>query len=129
MANTITARTLVGSGSDPVIVRQIHIVSDGTEETDYVVYDNSAFVADVSKGKLLHVMVMGDSGILRLEWDQTADSAALSVDAANGMHFDFGPFGGIKNPNGTGATGDLVLSTADLDAGDEVTLIVYIGQD
>lgn len=128
MANTVTQRTLLGAGSDKNIYRLIHIVSDGTEESDLVIYDNSAFVADTSKGKLMQVHVMGDAAVLRLEWDQTADSPALSLDAANGVHFDFREFGGISNPNGTGATGDLVLSTADMDAGDEVTLIIHIKQ-
>ena len=128
MANTVTQRTLQGSVKSKNVVRLIHIVSDGSEETDLVVYDNSAFVADVSKGNLLEVYAMGDSGILRLEWKQTADSPAISIDAANGVHFDYRRFGGIPNPNGTGATGDLVLSTADLDSGDEVTLILVIEQ-
>lgn len=128
MANTVTQRTLVGSSNSRNVIRMIHIISDGTEESDLVVYDNSAFVADVSKGNLEQVYVMGDAAVVRLEWDQTADSPAISVDAANGTHFDFRQFGGISNPNGTRATGDLVLTTNDLDAGDEITIILCINQ-
>lgn len=128
MANTVTQRTLIGSGSDKNIVRLIHIVSDGSEETDLVVYDNSAFIADTAKGRLDRVLVCGDAATIRLEWDQTADSPALSVNPSNGIDFDLRQFGGIPNPNGSGATGDLVLSSAALDAGDEVTLILHISQ-
>ena len=32
------------------------------------------------------------------------------------------------NPAGSGATGDIVLTTANLDAGDEVTLIIHVRQ-
>ncbi len=128
MANTVTQRTLLGSGSEKNIVRLIHIASDGTEETDLVVYDNSSFVADTSKGKLDRVIITGDAAVVRLEWDQTADSPAIAVSADNGMDLDFREFGGIANPQGTGATGDLVLSTADLDSGDEVTIIIHINQ-
>lgn len=129
MTNTVTQRTLQGAGSDTTIVRLVHIASDGSEEADLVVYDNSAFVANVAKGKLLRVQIAGDAGVVRLEWDQTADSAAFACSADNGIDFDFTAFGGIANPNGTGATGDLVLTTNDLDAGDEVTLLLYISQE
>ena len=129
MANTVTQRTIHGGGSDKHIYRMIHIVSDGTEESDLVVFDNSAFLADTSKGKLQQIMVSGDAGILRLEWDQTADSPAFAVHPGTPGHLDFRSFGGISNPNGAGATGDLVLSTVDLDAGDEITLLIHVTQD
>jgi hypothetical protein len=128
MANTVTQRTLIGSGKDKSIVRLINIVSDGSEEADLIVYDNSAFVNDVSKGVLQEVWVSGSDCVARLEWDQTTDSPAFSINPSTGGYWDFRSFGGIGNPNGTGATGDLVLSTAALDAGDELTLIIKIGQ-
>ena len=128
MANTVTQRTLVGGGSDRNIYRLIHIVSDGTEEADLVVYDNSAFVADVTKGNLKQIWVSGDAGVLRLEWDQTADSPAFTVVPGGADHLDFRHFGGIANPGGSGATGDLVLTTVDLDAGDEFSLIIHVEQ-
>jgi hypothetical protein len=128
MANTVTQRTLVGSGSDKNIVRLIHILSDGTEESDLVVYDNSAFVADVTKGRLVEVLVSGSDCVARLEWDQTTDSPAFAFNPANGGHWCFEKFGGISNPGGTGATGDLVLTTSSLDSGDELTLIIKICQ-
>lgn len=128
MANTITQRTLLGGGSERNIYRMIHIVSDGTEETDLVVYDNSAFIANTSKGSLRQVWLSGDASTIRLEWDQTADATAFCGSADNGIYFDFRGFGGIGNPGGAGATGDLLLTTSDLDAGDEVFLIIHIVQ-
>jgi hypothetical protein len=128
MANTVTQRTLVGSGADKHIFRLIHIVSDGSEETDLVVYDNSALCADTSKGVLEEVWASGSTSIMRLEWDQTTDSPAISLDPSSTNYLDFRPFGGIGNPNGSGATGDLVLTTANLDSADEVTLILHIRQ-
>jgi hypothetical protein len=128
MANTVTQRTLVGSGKDKTIVRLINIVSDGTEESDLVIYDNSALVADTSKGRLTELMVSGSSCQLQFEWDQTTDSPAFTCDPANGTHWCFESFGGISNPNGTGATGDLLLTTTNLDAGDVVSIIIKIAQ-
>jgi hypothetical protein len=128
MANTVTQRTLVGDSRTRNVVRHVHIVSDGTEESDLIVFNNSDFVNDTSKGRLVGLTAIGDSCVARLEWDQTADSPILSVDPANGVQLDFSHFGGVSNPNGSGATGDILLSTADLDAGDEITLILEIEQ-
>jgi hypothetical protein len=128
MANTVTQRTLSGGGKDKNIIRSIHILSDGTEETDLVVYDNSAFTADTSKGKLCQVWLSGNAATMRLEWDQDTDAPAFAGDPSNGNYWDFRGFGGISNPNGTGATGDLLLTTAALDANDEVFLVMHISQ-
>ena len=66
MANTITQTTLLGSGDDKNIIRHIHITSDGSEETNLVIYDNSAFVGDTSKGKIEQIWASGSSGIMTL---------------------------------------------------------------
>lgn len=128
MVNTVTQRTLLGGGSDRNIYRMIHIVSDGSEEADLVVYDNSTLIADTAKGSLMQVWLSGDASIMRLEWDQTTDSPAFAGDPTNGLHYDFRGFGGITNPNGSGATGDLLLTSVDLDSGDEVMIIIHIVQ-
>lgn len=128
MANTVTQRTLLGGGSERNIYRMVHISSDGTEETDTIIYNNSDFINDTAKGSLRQVWLSGDTATIRLEWDQTTDSPCFAGSADNGVHFDFRGFGGIGNPGGAGATGDLLLTTADLDAGDEVFIIVHIVQ-
>ena len=128
MANTITQRTLLGGGSERSIIRLIHIVSDGSEETDLVVYDNSTLVADVLKGNLMKVWLSGSDSVMRLEWDQTTDSPAFAGNPSNGSFWDFTSFGGIGNPGDTGATGDLLLTTTGLDSGDEVFIIIHITQ-
>jgi adhesin HecA-like repeat protein len=129
MVNTVTPRTLVGGGKEKNIVILINVVSDGSEETDYVVYDNSAFVNDVSKGRVMCVEASGSDCVVRLEWDQTADSPVCSVNPGGGNgKMDFRRSGGVKNPGGAGATGDLLMSTAGLDAGDEFTLKIHITQ-
>ncbi len=129
MANTITQQTLFGDANSKVVIRHIHIVSDGSEETDLVIYDNSTLMNDASKGVLDKVEAHGSSCILRLEWDQTTDSPICSVDPANNPCINFARMvGGRRNPNGTGATGDIVLTTANLDAGDEVSLFITVRQ-
>lgn len=128
MANTITQRTLVGAGRDKVIVRLINIVSDGTEETDLVIYDNSTFVNDVTKGNLMKVVASGSTCQCLLEWDQTTDSPIVAFDPAYTQKYDFKHVGGVNNPGGAGATGDIVLTTTNLDAGDVVTILLVVHQ-
>ena len=126
--NTITQRTLHGGGSDKYIIRSIHIVSDGSEETDLVIYDNSTLINNVTRGSLVDVKMIGDSCNIRLEWDQTTDAPIISADPSSYVNFSFSDFGGIRNPAGTGATGDIVMTTADLDSGDEVTIFITVLQ-
>ena len=128
MPNTVTQRTLVGAGSDKNIIRHIQIVSDGSEETDLVIYDNSTLVADVAKGRLVSVWASGSTCVARLEWDADTDVPVMSIDPSNGGFWDFSCFGGIDNSGGAGATGDLTLTTSGLDSGDELTLIIKIAQ-
>lgn len=128
MANTVTQRTIIGGGTEKNVIRTIHINSDGSEETDLVVYDNSTLVSDVAKGSLMQVWLSGNACTVRLEWDQTTDSPAFAGDPQHGGHYDFRGFGGITNPNGTGATGDLLLTTAGLDSADEVFIVLHISQ-
>lgn len=129
MPNTVTQRTLKGSGSEMNIVRLITIVSDGSEETDLVIYDNSTLVADVTKGRLVGLKANGSAACqCLLEWDQDTDSPIYAFDPGNGVDLCFRHFGGIKNPGGTGATGDIVLTTTNLDSGDVVSIILEIEQ-
>lgn len=129
MANTTVQTTLLGGGKSKLVVQRVHIISDGTEESNLVVYDNSAFVNDVTKGRIDYLYCTGSDCVLRLSWDATTDVAAVSVNPHQGSSFvDFREIGGLNNPGGTGATGDLLLNTANLDSGDEVTLIIGITQ-
>jgi len=128
MPNTVTQRTLFGGGSSRKVVRLINIVSDGSEETDLVIYDNSTLIADVAKGALRRVEAWGNSCTCRLEWDQTTDSPIISFDPSNNLKADFSRFGDIGNPGAAGATGDIVLTTAGLDSGDEVTILIEVIQ-
>lgn len=128
MPNTVTQRTLFGDATTKTVVRLINIVSDGDEESDLVIYDNSALIANTAKGNLLSLKAMGSSCQCLLEWDQSTDSPIVSFDPANTVDMCFKSFGGINNPNGSGATGDIVLTTTNLDNGDVVTIIIEVAQ-
>lgn len=128
MANTIVQRTLLGNSTSRKVVRMIHIISDGSEEAATVIFPNASFSAVASKGSLVRVVATGNSCTCRLSWKQTTNSPIASFDPISDIELDFANFGGITNPNGTGATGDIVLDTANLDAGDEVFILIEVAQ-
>jgi len=128
MVNTVTQKTLFGDSASRKIIRSVHIASDGTEETNLVVYNNSDFINDTSTGRLNKVWVMGSfTGAVLLSWDQTADESIISVGSGDGF-FDFTDFGGYRNPNAAGATGDIFLTSRALAALDDLTIIMEIQQ-
>lgn len=128
MANTVTQRTLFGDSSTKRVIREVIIESDGSEETDLVVYDNSAFIANTSAGVVEKIEAFGSSCTVKLEWDQTTDSPIAAFDPSSGVSLDFRPVGGIKNPGATGATGDVVLTTLGLAAENAVTIKLHLRQ-
>lgn len=128
MTNTVTQKTLEGSGNSNLVSRTIHIMSDGSEETDLIIFNNSDFIADVSKGRLVKVEATGSNCICILEWDQSTDAEICRFTPVNGFCMDFSKTGGGGNPGAAGATGDLFLTTLNLDAGDEVTITIVVQQ-
>lgn len=126
MANTVTQRTLLGDKNSRLCVRQITIVSDGTQESGLVIYDNSAFRDNPNKGSLIRLQATGSDCVCKLEWKQTTNAPILTINPA--LTVDFQESVGISNPGGTGATGDIVLSTVGLAATEAVTLIITVVQ-
>lgn len=136
MANTIT-NTRIVTGTD-LIVQQILINSDGTEETDLVIYDSSAVATALGKSDTLKSTIMGcqivvqnaaNAATLTLEYDATTDVIALPLTVAAGaMHesLDFSDHGGIVNLAGTGSTGDILLTTTGLDSGDIILMFLHV---
>lgn len=134
MANTVT-NTRINLG-DRRVIQYICIDSDGTEETDLVVYDSSAVAAAMTPAKvdplncrINSVKMISNSalGVIKLEFDATTDVLALALPFGGAdVDMDFKCFGGLKNTSGSGKTGDITLTTTGLAAGDAVTLILDI---
>lgn len=123
---TIVQRSLLGTASDKNIIRLITI--SGADETATVIYDNSALVNDVTKGNLMKCEISGSDALVSLAWDQNTDSTILTANPINSPKFNFRKIGGIPNPKGTGATGDIVVTTAGIGSGDAVTILIEVIQ-
>ena len=131
MTNTIT-NTRILNGPRTVI-QYFNLVSDGTNETDTVVYDSSAVAAAYGKAdpltstiKKVYFTSAGSGLLVRLEWDATTDVGALSLPKFTGLKLDFTSFGGLPNQGGAGKTGDITITTGSLTSGDSFTLILVV---
>lgn len=135
MANTI--KDVLLSASPKQAVKYITISSDGSEETDLVVYDSSAVAAtlglsdplDCSIEKIYAVVSAASTARVFLEWDATTDVLAFNIPANVEVNQDFRCFGISSLPNqGASAnrTGDITLTTTGLESGDSITLILWV---
>lgn len=131
MANTITNTTLMLGNSK--VVKYVCIASDGTQETDYVLYDSSAIAASLGKSDPLNCKIRSlqcfsssAAAVMKLEWDAATDVLALALPLRD-VDVCFDSFGGLKNTAGTGKTGDILLTTTGLASGDSVTIILTVG--
>jgi len=137
MANTVTQTTLIKGQRE--FINYITLVSDGSEETDLVIFDSSAVFAAVGLTDTMNASIeriifsgakLANVGTIKLEWDATTDVLALPIAFAalgdSSCVLDFSRFGGLKNYAGTGKTGDLLMTTTTLDSGDAFTLILQM---
>lgn len=126
MANTITTQTLLDGDRNAVI--KIHIVSDGTAESNTQIVDVSGLSnldTNVATGEVRLDKVKANlSGFAAdLHWDATSNVDIMSVPDGESDH-DFKRFGGLANNAGAGKTGDVLMSLRGNSAGDEGTIVL-----
>jgi len=126
MANTIT-KTTVMDGSR-VLVVNIHIDGDGTgDETNTVLIDASSYAPAFAHSSIISVKAALNGFNCELDWDATANTAALAIpDYISDQCFK--DIGGLPNSSGAGKTGDLLLSTTGLGAGDHGSIIIRMNK-
>lgn len=134
MANTITnTRTVEGVKK---VVQYITLAYVDAQETGTVIYDSSAVatvlgVTDPLKSSIrdIRYIASGAATKAHLLWDATTDVVALSLPYSAGgasVYMNFRDIGGLKNVAGSGITGDVLLTTTGLAAGDTITIILTI---
>jgi len=133
MANTSTIRNLLVSPRAVVVYATI--ASDGTEETDMIIYDSSVIasalgIADPLDSTILRIQYSSTTalGLPFLEFDATTDVLAWALPGGAGSQgdFDFREFGGLPNYAGAGKTGDIFLTTTLLEPNSAVTIVLTV---
>lgn len=125
MANTITSQTLVNG--DRQLVVKVFILGDGSgEETDTVIIDASAYAPASTDLKIMQLLDSTQSASACLYWDATVNVPIMGIGINREYKKDFRDFGGLVNNAGAGRTGDILITTSSLGAGDSITLIFYL---
>jgi hypothetical protein len=127
MPNVITSRTIL-DGSRKTIVK-INITGDGSgEESLTKIYDASAFTAADVNNALEAIEYCLNGFSASLFWDATTDLSLISLAADHPGEEDFREIGSLNNSSGTGKTGDILMTTVGLGAGDTGFIILHIKQ-
>ncbi len=130
--NTNTITKLVSGQSKRVVY--FTLVSDGSEETDLVIYDSSDWGGvDTLTGSIQRIQAMfhilDETAVdvrADLQFDASTDVHAISLPKGRPIDLDFRHVGGLKNYSGTGRTGDITLTTTGLESGDTISLVLEI---
>ena len=128
MADTVL-NTTVFDGAKRLITH-FNVVSDGTGSTTKIV-DVSGLTtqpltgAACSKVRLVkvscNVSVTAQVDALRLAWDATTDVVFQTLNGE--MEYDYSSFGGLKNTDASGVTGDVNLVLPACTSGDTGTVV------
>jgi hypothetical protein len=132
MPNVSTVRQLVVNPNK--VVCYITIFSDGTEETDMIVYDSSVAATALGKSDPLDCAIMeiytatsSSLGLAYLEFEATTDVLAWSLPCQGGSQaMNFEAIGGLPNYAGTGITGDISLTTTLLEPNSALTIVLVV---
>ena len=114
MTDTVNTNTLFAGTKRRVV--QLQNISDGTGESAVVKVDVSALTGPDGTSPTqvaideVEWSIQGFTSV-RLNFDATTDDEALVLGAGNGYK-NLQGVGGIQDPQSTGATGDIMLTTA-----------------
>lgn len=127
MADAVTSTVLAAHDSYYPLSRLC--VSDGTGESGAIVADKSGLAINgAAVGHMAIERVRGfNSGFtsITLSWDHDTDDTSLVL-PAGAIDMDFRDVGGLHDPQSTGGTGDLLITTAGPDSGDVYHLIIEL---
>jgi hypothetical protein len=127
MVATVSKQTII-DGSRNLVVN-VHIDGDAAGDlTDYVLIDASTYTPAFTNCRFwsLHATLSGFT--CHLKWDATTDTELVNVPdyEINFSPDEIGEFGGIPNNAGAGRTGDILMTTVGLGAGDHGSLILHL---
>jgi hypothetical protein len=125
MANSLEKQTII-DGSRNLVVK-IHIEGDGSgDESETVLIDASSYSPASTDIKIMGIHSTLSGFTADLLWDATTNVAIMNLPDyeynLNGPQI--GHFGGLVNNAGAGKTGDILVTTSNLGAGDHGTIIL-----
>lgn len=147
MANAITEQKLVDSTKRALL--KYVIVSDGTQEANTTLIDVSSLAFSLNANgyimasnthpktaykttiKRIFGQIGSNNAIVRLKWNNSSNSDIVTMFGSGSFDYDFQSMGDgatIPNPQPT-SSGDVLITTARLNAGDVATIFVDLKKD
>lgn len=137
MANIITSKIVSVNKYECIIY--FTLISDGTNITDYLLYDSSVVAAMIGKvdslnSSILQLSYWVDNGNykspngIRLFWKATTNLLAINCVpgcCAEDFRLLLG-VNGLPNMSDGGKNGDIILNTINMDAGTVSTLLIKV---
>ncbi len=125
MADAVTAVTL--KDGSKYVVRKLTNISDGTGESAVVKIDVSTLSPAATKLTIEEIWYDFYGMGAKLLFDANTDDLAIALQLSG--HLDLRSIGGIPDPQSTGYTGDLLLTTFGHTAGDSYSIIIKCRKD
>ena len=127
MADLVASQTLLDG--ERLFIGKYTNISDGTGETAVVKINVStlsvnAYGRACNGVKINKIWATTHGMEVRILWDATTDLFTCIVPQNTNYLMDFSSFGGLQNNGGTGVTGNVLFTTADMSAGDMYTIVI-----
>ena len=126
MAETVLNTTVFDGGKK--LITHYNVVSDGTGSTTKIVdvsglnSNNGKTCKTVRLNKVsFNVSVTAPVDAIRMQWD--ADTDVVFQTLSGEMEYDYSSFGGLKNTEATGYTGDVNVVLPACSNGDTGTIV------
>ena len=103
-----------------------YITGDATQLTDAVLVDVSALSGSPTSVKIVGIKAQFSGFTGTLEWDATTDVPIMEIPINQEIDQSYRRFGGLQNNGGAGVTGDILLSTPLIAAGDNGFIILEL---
>lgn len=132
MANANTNKIISVNGSKATIYYTM--ASDGSQETDYTLYDSSAVATAAGDSDTLDCTIewieayanAASTARISLEWDASTDIQAFNIPVNTQVKNDYRNHGGLPSQAGSGKTGDINMTTTGLASGDSIVIVIGV---
>jgi hypothetical protein len=122
MADRVASNTMLTQERRKIV--QFYNVSDGTGESAVVKIDRSALGTGTSPVRILRIWGSALGMSVRIFFDATNDDLIHHVLDGQDINFDYRDFGGLKDPQSSGYTGDVVFTTVGHTSGDTYSITI-----
>ena len=126
MANDITVQVIEDGEKNTIIKWDMIGANKGGDEIDTVIFDASLYKTASLYNRLYEIWYSTVGFTAILNW--AADTPIPLATLANNLpaHFLYDEFGSVSNDTTTGRTGDITITTNNLNDGDSITIILYV---